>query len=155
NLYCDSRLPLVFQVNGAIYRVAELTALCAALGMLAFYLAYLGWCRRAGYFVSPAKLALFVITFGVMYLCYTPNPVIKRLAPDWTFAVGFAVLGMVHVSQYLAIVWKYNRSLAARPGRARAGWFQALHAAGGWPIAAGYTLFCLAYGGLLIARTEW
>jgi hypothetical protein len=33
--------------------------------------------------------------------------------------MGFATIGMVHVTQYLAIVWKYNRGLARRPGAAR------------------------------------
>lgn len=127
---------------------ALLTSLARGAAVLATvaYCAYLFWCRQRGYFISLAKLALFVVTFGVMYLVYTPNAWILGVAPDWTFKVGFAAVGIVHMTQYLAIVWRYNRTLARQPGRTRAGWFQRLHARGGWIVGAGYVLVCLAYG---------
>jgi len=46
------------------------------------------------------------------------------------FKVGFAALGIVHMTQYLAIVWRYNRSLAAHPQRSRQAGFRRLHARG-------------------------
>src|SRR5258708_15684696 len=87
-----------------------------------------------------------LVTFGVMYLTYTPNSWILHLVPTWSFRVGFFVLGIVHVTQYLAIVWRYNRSLAAKPNRARAGIFSRLHRRGGWLVAGIYIIFCLLYG---------
>lgn len=132
-------------------------ALTTAAGVVAVaigiaYAAYGAWCHRQGYFVSGAKLALFAVTFGVMYLAYTPNAWILSVAPEWTFKVGFAAVGIVHMTQYLAIVWRYNRNLAMRAGRARGGWFARLHGRGGWLIAAGYVLACLAYGELVTTR---
>jgi hypothetical protein len=118
------------------------------------YVAYLVWCRRRGYFVSVAKLALFVTTFGVMFVAYTPNSWILSWAPGWTFNVGFAVIGIVHMTQYLAIVWRYNRSLSKQPGRARAGLFGKLHARGGWLIGTGYVVLCLLYGASLTGQHQ-
>ena len=115
---------------------------------------YLVWCRQQGYFVSYVKLALFVTMFGVMFIAYTPNAWILSWAPGWTFAVGFAVIGVVHMTQYLAIVWRYNRSLAAQPQRARAGVFRALHGRGGWLVGGAYVALCLAYGGVLTTSTR-
>lgn len=156
----DSRIPLlqIFGLSGLdpLARIAFAFAVAATV----VYLAYLIWCAAKGYYISGAKLALLVITFGTMYLAYTPNEWIRALAPDWTFGVGFAVLGMVHVTQYLAIVWKFNRSLGAKPGRARAGPFRWLHERGGWAVAALYVALCLAYGALLSSqnlyqRSQW
>jgi hypothetical protein len=75
-----------------------------------------------------------------------PNPLITGLIPDWNFALGFAVLGMVHVTQYLAIVWKYNRGLSGREGAARPGIFQKLFSRGGWNVASIFVIGCLLYG---------
>jgi hypothetical protein len=125
-----------------------------AMSAMATYGIYVYWCWRKGYFLSLAKLALFAVTFGVMYLAYTPNPWIRHAAPGWTFKVGFAAVGIVHMTQYLAIVWRYNRGLAARPDRSRAGVFRSLHARGGWLLGAGYVLLCLLYGGLLTTRHD-
>jgi hypothetical protein len=152
DLYSSARLPLVLAVpSGA---VAMFTALArdAAIAMTLVYGAYLAWCRYRGYFISAAKLALFAITFGVMYVAYTPNDWILGVAPEWTFQVGFAAVGIVHMTQYLAIVWRYNRSLAARPERARRGWFRNLHARGGWLIGIGYVALCLLYGEFVTTR---
>lgn len=126
----------------------------AALAITCAYAAYLLWCRHKGYYVSVAKLALCTTTFGVMFLVYTPNAWILGIAPEWTFKVGFAVIGVVHVTQYLAIVWRYNRGLAARDGRARTGWFQVIHARGGWIIGAVYVLICLAYGDVITTERD-
>jgi hypothetical protein len=125
-----------------------------AIAMTVVYAGYVGWCWRRGYFISGAKLALFTITFAVMYVAYTPNAWILGIAPEWTFKVGFAVLGIVHMTQYLAIVWRYNRSLATRPGRARAGVFRSFHARGTWLTAAVYVAVCLAYGSTITTVHE-
>jgi len=118
----------------------------AAIGITAAYLAYLAWCRRKGYFISTAKLVLCAATFGAMYLAYAPNHWMQSLAPAWSFPVGFAAIGLVHMTQYLALVWRYNRRLTAQPARARTGWFSRVHARGGWWLAAAYVALCLAYG---------
>lgn len=132
----------------AVAGIVELAGAAAVLATFA-YAAYLLWCRINGYYISIAKLALLATTFGVMYLAYVPNAWMQATAPGWSFKVGFAVVGLVHMTQYLAIVWRYNRNLAMRPGAARAGWFQRLHGRGGWLIGAGYVIVCLAYGELV------
>ncbi len=142
-------LPLVrYLPVDAVATVIELAGAAAVLMTFA-YAAYLLWCRLNGYYISIAKLALLATTFGVMYLAYVPNPWMQATAPGWSFKVGFAVVGLVHMTQYLAIVWRYNRNLVARPAAARAGWFQRLHRRGGWLIGAGYVIVCLAYGELV------
>ena len=145
-LYASARVPALLMLPAG--SAAFLTGLArdAAIVITLAYAGYLFWCRQKGYFVSGAKVALCVFTFGVMYLAYTPNPWILKLAPLWTFKVGFATVGIVHMTQYLAIVWRYNRNLASRPERARPGLFHKLHARGGWWIAAGYVIVCLLYG---------
>jgi hypothetical protein len=68
------------------------------------------------------------------------------LVPDWTFVAGFATLGMVRVSQYLAIVWKYNRALAQRHEVVREGVFVRAFGKGGVWVLLLYVGVCLAYG---------
>lgn len=149
DLYLNANLPLILALpTGALPLVSGLLFTAASLATIGYGL-YVAWCWRSGHFVSVVKLALFVTTFGVMFLAYTPNAWIMALAPGWTFKVGFAVLGIVHMTQYLAIVWRYNRSLAAQPDRARPGWFRRWHARGGWIRGGGYVLLCLAYGAAL------
>jgi hypothetical protein len=138
---------------GALPRLTE-AMYDVAIAMSVAYLLYLGWCWRRGYFISGAKLALFAITFGVMYVAYTPNSWILSAAPGWTFKVGFAVLGIVHMTQYLAIVWRYNRSLTKREDRARAGVFRSFHARGTWLTAVVYVAVCLAYGSTITTVHE-
>ncbi|MDR3415302.1 MAG: hypothetical protein P4L83_03870 [Nevskia sp.] len=149
DLYTTARLPAYLAVPAAAVPLVTCLMQAIASGVTVGYGMYLLWCRRLGYFISWAKLALFAITFGVMYLAYTPNPWIRGLAPGWSFKVGFAAVGIVHMTQYLAIVWRYDRSLAARPGRSRPGLFTRLHARGGLLIGVGYVLLCLSYGELL------
>ncbi|HMN43702.1 MAG TPA: hypothetical protein PKE27_03985 [Povalibacter sp.] len=132
----------------AVATVIQVAGVAAVLTTFA-YAAYLLWCRINGYYISVAKLALLATTFGVMYLAYVPNAWMQATVPGWSFKVGFAIVGLVHMTQYLAIVWRYNRNLATRPGAARAGWFQHLHRRGGWLIGAGYVIVCLAYGELV------
>ena len=120
-------------INISLFDQLHNIFLVVALAVTFGYLYYLIWCRRHGYFISHAKLALMLVTFGVMYLTYVPNGMmegiinsLRRWYPgisEWGFAMGFATIGMVHVTQYLAIVWKYNRSLASRPGASRPGWW--------------------------------
>jgi hypothetical protein len=129
----------------ALAALGDLAALLAALGSLV-YAAYLIVCWRRGWFISSAKLALLVLGFAAMWLSYTPNALIRAWAPGWSFKVGFAVIGIVHMTQYLAIVWRYNRNLAARPGAARPGWFRWLHSRNSVWAALLYVLVCLAYG---------
>ncbi|HEY0342886.1 MAG TPA: hypothetical protein VGC34_18935 [Steroidobacteraceae bacterium] len=154
DLYGSAHLPLIMTVSANTLATLTQVAGLWAGAMVVAYCVYLWWCRRQGYFVSLAKLALFASTFAVMYLAYTPNPWITRVAPGWSFKVGFAAVGIVHMTQYLAIVWRYNRSLALRPGRARAGWFQRLHVRGGWLAGAAYVGFCLFYGAFLTFKHD-
>jgi len=151
-LYESARIPALNLLPAGA--AATLTSIAGdtALLMTLVYAGYLVWCRQKGYFISGAKVALCLTTFGVMYLAYTPNPWILRIAPEWTFKVGFAAVGIVHMTQYLAIVWRYNRNLAQKPQRARAGWFQKLHARGGWWIAGAYVVVCLLYGDIVTTK---
>ena len=152
DLWGSAHLPLIMGVSAHLLATLRQFAGLWALAAGVAYCVYLFWCRRQRYFISFAKLALFASTFGVMYLTYTPNPWIARVAPGWTFKAGFAAVGIVHMTQYLAIVWRYNRGLALRPGRARSGWFRRLHVRGGWLVAVGYVAFCLLYGGFLTTK---
>ena len=154
DLFLTADLPLAVVLPPAAIRAVTMAMLAAATAATLAYGIYLVWCRQQGYFVSYVKLALFVTMFGVMFIAYTPNAWILSWAPGWTFAVGFAVIGVVHMTQYLAIVWRYNRSLAAQPQRARAGMFRALHGRGGWLVGGAYVALCLAYGGVLTTQHE-
>jgi len=154
DLFLTANLPLAVVLPSAAIEILTNLALAAACVATVAYGVYLAWCRRQGFAVSRVKLALFVTMFGVMFIAYTPNPWILAWAPGWTFAVGFAVIGVVHMTQYLAIVWRYNRSLAAQEGRARGGAFRALHRRGGWLIGGAYMALCLAYGGALTGHHE-
>jgi hypothetical protein len=154
DLFADAAIPLVLKLPTGLVALATAFMQIAAVAATAVYAGYLLWCRRHGHYVSLAKLALCLTTFGVMYLSYTPNAWIREAAPGWSFKVGFATVGIVHMTQYLAIVWRYNRTLATRPGRARAGWFQRLHARGGWLAGFAYVGVCLGYGALLTGRHD-
>ena len=149
DLYATAHLPIILAVAPGAIAWTTLVMRDIALLVSAAYVVYLAWCWQRGYVISLAKLALIVVTFGVMYLMYAPNAWMHSLAPEWTFKVGFAALGIVHMTQYLAIVWRYNRRLGQMPGRARAGVFARLHARGGWVVAICYVLACLAYGELV------
>lgn len=119
------------------------------LTMSLVYLGYLIWCWRKSYVISMPKLLMCLTTFGVMYLTYTPNALIQSLASGWSFKVGFAVIGIVHMSQYLAIVWRYNRKLTTKESRARVGIFKWIHSRGTWWAAGLYTVICLLYGDVI------
>jgi len=162
-LYCSLGIPLLFLFDGAIYRILERLSLGAALLATLAYLVYLGRCYARGYWISPVKLLFFVIAFGTLYLAYVPNGVMKRLVPAWDFTLGFAAIGMVHVTQYLAIVWKYNRSLASRSGEpagknmamrdagaARPGLFRNAFGRGGAWVLIAYVMVCAGYGFVLV-----
>ena len=149
-LYNNHGMPLLLWINAPAYRLIVGLAFTAAAVMTMVYVAYVIWCRAKGYFVSYVKLTLLLVTFGVMYLTYLPDTLIGRFLPNWTYMTGFATLGMVHVTQYLAIVWKYNRSLAKQgKRRARSGWFTSAFAKGGLMVAASYVIICLLYGASL------
>jgi len=139
---------LVMWIDLPVYNFIHQAILFAAVLMTFVYIGYLAWCRRKGYFISGAKCALFLITFVMLGLCYVKNPVMQALLPGWTFMVGFATLGMVHVTQYLAIVWTYNRNLAQKPGKTPAR-FSRIFATGGVAVAICYVVICLLYGVLL------
>src|SRR5690606_8790 len=109
DLYLNANVPLVLAMPAGALPVLCGLLFAAAAAATVVYGLYLAWCWRHGYFVSLVKLTLFGTTFGVMFLAYTPNQWILALAPGWSFKVGFAVLGIVHMTQYLAIVWRYNR----------------------------------------------
>ena len=154
DLYGSANLPLIMAVSARTLTALTQFAGLWASAMVIAYCVYLYWCRQQHYFISFAKLVLFASTFAVMYLAYIPNSWITRVAPGWSFQVGFAAVGIVHMTQYLAIVWRYNRSLALHSGRARSGWFQRLHARGGWLAGGAYVAFCLAYGGFLTSKHD-
>ncbi|MFT4046286.1 MAG: hypothetical protein QM661_06265 [Solimonas sp.] len=154
DLYTTANLPLIFALPAGLPAVLEKLAVAVALLSAAAYAVYLLRCRRRGWRVSRVKLALYASFFAVMYLAYTPNTWILSWAPGWTFKVGFAVVGIVHMTQYLAIVWHYNRNLVRREGRARRGSFARLHARGGWWVGAGYVALCLGYGALLSGKHD-
>ena len=149
DLYATAHMPVILAV--APNAIAWATAVLRDIALLVTgaYAIYLAWCWHRGYFISLAKLALIVATFGVMYVMYAPNAWMQSVAPEWTFKVGFAALGIVHMTQYLAIVWRYNRRLGQMPGRARPGVFARLHARGGWIVALFYVLVCLGYGEII------
>lgn len=157
DLHRNAGIPLVLWLPvGALQAAAGVSAVLAG-AMTLTYAGYLLWSVRRGWFVSSAKLALLLCTFGVMYLTYTPNAWMQALAPGWGFKLGFATVGIVHMTQYLAIVWRYDRRLVAQQ-RARPGLFQWLHArrtASGVVLAAMlYVGFCIGYGDLLTTRPE-
>jgi len=130
------QLPLFALIpDGALPLLTNLAA-ALALAMTVAYVLYVVWCRRQGYFVSLAKLSLFVVTFGVMYLAYTPNHWIMQWAPGWSFKVGFAALGIVHMTQYLAIGLALQPQPRRRIRSVRGQLVPRLHARGGWLIAA-------------------
>ena len=149
DIQCNHGIPLLHLFDSGVYEALQRVVLAAVVVSSVAYLVYLRWCAVQGFFISWAKLLLFVITFGVMYLTYMPNAIVQRFLPGWSFPLGFAALGMVHVSQYLAIVWKYNRSLAADEEHARPGLFRKIFARGGLMVVFGYVAFCLAYGFVL------
>jgi hypothetical protein len=60
----------------------------------------------------------------------------------------------VHMTQYLAIVWRYNRGLTQREDRARSGAFQWFHSRGTWITAAVYVAICLGYGSVVTTVHE-
>ena len=150
-LYRNHGIPLVYLMSEKIYLGLEWLALLAALAATVTYFVYVAWCHRKGYFVSIAKLILILVTFAMMYVTFVPNHVLQRVLPGWTFFEGFYAFSMVHNIQYLAIVWKFNRSLANKE-QARSGWFRQGFGARGMLVPAvliAYVVICLVYGALL------
>jgi len=151
-LHVGHGIPLLDWLPMQGLQVMQWVTLALSIAMSVVYLAYLIWCRGKGYYVSSAKVCLVLTTFAVMYVAYVPNPIIRMLVPQWTFAMGFAALGMVHVSQYLAIVWKYNRSLARRNAKERSGPFERTFGQQGGlalVVLGAYVALCLLYGFIL------
>jgi len=145
-------VPLLYLLNSSIYGLMLTISLAAALAMTLVYAYYLYWCRKNGFYISTVKLLLVLVTFSIMYLAFAPNALMEKWVPAWTFSMGFAAIGMVHVSQYLAIVWKYNRGLARREGASRSPFFTRLFKSSGGiltTVMIGYVLVCLIYGTLL------
>lgn len=154
DLFLTASLPAALALPVGLIDMLTNAVLGAAVAATIAYGGYLVWCRCNGYYVSAVKLALYVSMFGVMFLAYTPNEWILSTAPGWTFAVGFAVIGVVHMTQYLAIVWSYNRRLAAQGERARGGVFRALHRRGGGLVGAAYVALCLGYGATVTTQHD-
>jgi Ca2+/Na+ antiporter len=152
DLYRSVNIPLLLAMPVGIVGILQPLTWWGAVLMSLVYVVYLGWCFKRGFYVSTAKMALMLCTFGVMYLTYTPNDIILQLVPAWSFKVGFATVGIVHMTQYLAIVWRYDQRIAQQ-GRARTGWFEWLHAQRsplGIAVAAiAYVAFCVAYGNVI------
>ena len=157
DLYRNTHIPLLLVLPQGFIGALKTITWWFAVAASAVYAVYLVWCLRRGYYVSIAKLALLSCTFGVMYFTYTPNDLILQLVPAWGFKVGFATLGIVHMTQYLAIVWRYDQRIAQQ-GRARANWFQKLHgqrtAVGVALAAVVYVLFCIGYGNVITTSHE-
>jgi hypothetical protein len=149
DLYRNAHIPLLLAVPTGLIGKLQPLSWWASVVMTVVYVGYLAWCAKRSYYISPAKIALLIFTFGVMYLTYTPNDLILQLVPAWGFKVGFATVGIVHMTQYLAIVWRYDQRIAQQ-GRARQGWFSRLHAQrsglGIGSAALVYVLCCIAYG---------
>lgn len=149
DLYRNAHIPLLLALPSALINDLAPVTWWLAVIMTVAYVVYLAWCGKRGYYISLSKVALLICTFGVMYLTYTPNELILNLVPAWGFKVGFATVGIVHMTQYLAIVWRYDRRIA-QSGRARSGWFARLHGRGttvGVVAAATlYVVLCVAYG---------
>ncbi|MBC7983497.1 MAG: hypothetical protein H7Y02_06550 [Candidatus Obscuribacterales bacterium] len=154
DLYASTNIPIALTVSAAAIGAAAAFTQVAAIVMTLIYGGYLFWCWKKHFYISAAKLALFLLTFGVMYLTYTPNEWILSVAPGWTFKVGFAAIGIVHMTQYLAIVWRYNRSLSASAERSRAGLFRRWHAKGGWLLGIAYIVVCLFYGEVVTTQRD-
>ena len=148
NLQRGHSVSLVFWFHENTYLWLERSMVVLASGMGVVYLGYLIWCYQRGYYISWAKLLLLAVTFIVMYVTYVPNPLIARIVPDWNFSLGFATLGMVHVTQYLAIVWKYNRGLATKKRARTPGFSRVFAKVGivGFMVLAAYVVSCLIYG---------
>jgi len=157
DMYRNAHIPAIMWLSASAIDSAQAFTWWAAVLMTLAYVGYLLWCVQQRYYVSWAKIALLVITFGVMYLTYTPNNLILQLAPGWGFKVGFASVGIVHMTQYLAIVWRYDQRIAQQ-GRAREGWFAWLHArrtrAGIMLAAAIYVLLCVSYGNVVTTARD-
>lgn len=157
DMYERAQWPMLIMVtqNGLHTLTSMLQILAFAMSIA--YLGYVVWCWRKNYVISLPKLMMCLTTFGVMYLTYSPNTMIQSLAPGWTFKVGFAVIGIVHMSQYLAIVWRYNRKLTAKDSRARSGIFKWLHSRGTWWAAGMYLVICLLYGDVVtqVHNSAW
>lgn len=157
DLYRSANIPLLLALPTGLVPVLHSLTWWLAVAATLVYGGYTLWCFRLGYFVSPAKIALLVCTFGVMYFTYTPNDWILQLVPEWSFKVGFATVGIVHMTQYLAIVWRYDRRIAEQ-GRARGGWFAWLHGRrsrlGIGAAALVYAAICIGYGDLLSTRFD-
>ncbi|RYY01757.1 MAG: hypothetical protein EOO53_16160 [Gammaproteobacteria bacterium] len=157
DLYRNTHIPLLLVLPQGFIGALKTITWWFAVAASANYAGYLIWCVRRGYYISIAKLALLTCTFGVMYFTYTPNDWILQLVPAWGFKVGFATLGIVHMTQYLAIVWRYDQRIAQQ-GRARPNWFQKLHgqrtALGILLAAAVYVLFCIGYGNVITTSHE-
>lgn len=152
DLHRTANITLLLKLPDGLLSTLQGMTWWLAVFTTAGYAVYLVWCVRRSYYVSAAKLGLLVCTFGVMYFTYTPNSWILHLVPAWGFTVGFATVGIVHMTQYMAIVWRYDRRIAQQ-GRVRANWFQWLHSRRtplGVALAAGvYVIFCIAYGNLI------
>jgi hypothetical protein len=157
DLYRTANIPLLLFLPQGFIAVLNSVTWWLAVGMSLVYAGYLCWCVKRGYYISGAKIALLLCTFGVMYFTYTPNDWILQLVPAWSFKVGFATLGIVHMTQYLAIVWRYDRRLAEQ-GRARGNWFTWLHnrrTPVGIAVAAiAYVGLCILYGDTITTRHD-
>ena len=180
-LAIECGVPLVNFVDSSFILGCQWFALGFALIVTVRYFVYLRWCQQKNYFISYAKMALMLVTFGMMYLTYVPHGAMDRIilwitdafnalaggfsagqgeggyargfqpsGAEWTLLSGFATLGIVHVTQYLAIVWKYNRNLSQRNQSVRSGAFRWFFTRGGWLGLAAvvflYLVLCLGYG---------
>jgi len=135
---------------GVTQQSLERLTFAVAVGMSLVYVGYVIWCGRRGYFVSYAKLTLNATTFAVLYLAMVPNQWMATLQPGWNYALGFLLLNATHNTQYLAIVWRFNRGLALGDStRVHGGLFRSAFARGGLAVLGVYVVACLVYGFVL------
>jgi len=147
--YFHQGLNIIFVLNENVFPILQGTLLFVAIAMTIAYLAYIAWCYRKGFFVSWAKILLSAVTLVCLYAAFLPGGIVSRYVVGWSFALGFAALSFVHNTQYFAIVWKYNRSLARRQENVRSDSFRRAFTAY-WPaVLIAYVLVSIAYGTLL------
>jgi len=147
--YYNQGLEIVFALNENVFPILQGALLGGAVVMTVVYIGYLLWCHRRGFFISWAKLLLCAVTLFCLAASFLPGGLVPRYVAGWSFALGFATLSFVHNTQYFAIVWKYNRSLARKPENVRSKTFRQAFTAF-WPaVLAAYLVISILYGMVL------
>jgi hypothetical protein len=148
-VYYNQGLEIVFALNENVFPILQGVLLGGAVLMTVVYIGYLVWCHRKGFFISWAKLLLCAVTLMCLAASFLPGGLVSRYVAGWSFALGFSTLSFVHNTQYFAIVWKYNRSLANKPENVRSEPFRQAFTAF-WPtVLVAYIVISIIYGMVL------